>query len=416
MTDFPKLRPVEAFQAQVSGKDVVCVRDATGFVDHIIAVPVPVFYLFPFMDGNHSIRDIQAEFMRTTGEMVTSEQVAEIIASLDEHYLLDTERFAVHRENAMRDFSNETIRKATHAGLSYESEPEALKRQLDTYFENIRDRQDSRRLSSRAHITGLVVPHIDIRAGGPCYASAFKCLSSATQSPERVVILGTAHRGLENLFAATRKDFETPLGISATDQAFLDRLSEVFGDSLFSDEFAHRAEHVIEFQVTFLQHSFSSRVKIVPILCSFDHSMVDGESFPNESRRIQSFCRALKTCIEEFPGTCVIASADLSHLGPLYGDPEGLDEKGILSLEQGDNEILQSIESGSASGFAEAIRKNDNATRICGFPPIYTMLSVLGDQRGLVLDYGGTQMDEHGSVVTFASVVFSPDLKASGDV
>lgn len=411
MIEFPKLRPVQAFQAQVSGKDVICVRDATGFVDHILAVPVPVFYMFPLMDGAHSIHDIQAEFKKATGQTLSEEHLNEIVQSLDDNYLLDTERFAIYREESIRDFSMEKIRRASHAGISYEAEPDALKKQFDEYFDSLKERKERRVLSKRARIFGVVAPHIDIRAGGHCYATAFESLAMSIEPPERIVILGTAHRGLERLFAATRKDFETPLGVAETDQAFLDTLSEYFGDGLFTEEYAHRAEHVIEFQVLFLQHIFSNRVKIVPILCSFDQSMLDVSLFPEESGRVDAFCEALKKCFEEFPRTCVIASADLSHLGPLYGDSEGLDENGILSLEQRDNEVLQVLEGGNAEQFASLLAKDQNATRICGFPPIYTMLRVLNGARGLVLDYAGTQMDEHGSVVTFASVVFSPDMK-----
>ena len=53
---------------------------------------------------------------------------------------------------------------------------------------------------------------------------------------------------------ATRKDFATPLGAAETDGELLDAVAARCSLDLFADEFAHRREHSIEFQVVWLQH------------------------------------------------------------------------------------------------------------------------------------------------------------------
>ena len=67
-----------------------------------------------------------------------------------------------------------------------------------------------------------------------------------------LVIIGTAHAGLEQPFALTDKDFETPLGVVPADRAIVDRL-KVLVPEYFSEDVAHLSEHAIEFQLPFVQ-------------------------------------------------------------------------------------------------------------------------------------------------------------------
>ena len=88
------------------------------------------------------------------------------------------------------------------------------------------------------------------------------------------MVLGTGHNGLKNLFSLTRKPFSTPLGKLQVDSEFVERLTSRYPHDLFTDEFAHRTEHTIEFQVLFLQLLLGNNIPMVPILCSFAHWMV----------------------------------------------------------------------------------------------------------------------------------------------
>jgi AmmeMemoRadiSam system protein B len=238
--------------------------------------------------------------------------------------------------------------------------------------------------------------------GGVCYGHAYRLLAAGGPA-DLYVVLGTCHGPLPGAFAATRKHFQTPLGLAHTDQWFIDTLARQWGEDLFAEELAHRSEHTIEFQVVFLQHLFGPEVRIVPILCSF--SPADALADIEAGRRIRRFAEALRATSKAFGGRVVmLASADLSHVGPRYGDPWAADGTRLSLLRHHDQELLRIIAQGDAEAMARELAASGNRFRVCGFPPIYTMLKALELQGGTVLDYRHAHMDNNGSVVTFAAV------------
>ena len=71
--DLPKLRNLDMFPAEVSGQKVICLRDPLNFSDKVIFIPYPIFFIIRLFDGQHSIVDIQAEFMRRFVELLSGE-------------------------------------------------------------------------------------------------------------------------------------------------------------------------------------------------------------------------------------------------------------------------------------------------------------------------------------------------------
>ena len=69
------------------------------------------------------------------------------------------------------------------------------------------------------------------------------------------------------MFTAATVDFQTPLGIAETDREFVNELGVELGFDPAAEELLHISEHVIEFQVIFLQHLFQGKhsFKIVPV-------------------------------------------------------------------------------------------------------------------------------------------------------
>lgn len=78
----------------------------------------------------------------------------------------------------------------------------------------------------------------------------------------------------------------------------------------------------------------------------------------------------------------------------------------LKGVEQADKELLAKIESLDLQGFRRSVEKNQDCYRVCGFSPIYTLLKTIEAERGALLNYSNTQVDEHNSTVTFASMVF----------
>lgn len=400
----PRLRPVEAFAAVVSGKEVLCLRDPQHYSEAVVYLPIHTASILGMFDGQHSLLDIQEAYVRRFGTLLFREELLEVIRSLDEHLLLDSPRFADHRREVEEAFRLATTRSTLLAGKSYAAEPDALRQQLDGYF----NAEDSPRATppspSAASIAGLVVPHIDFARGGPCYAWGYRELEG-TPRVDRWVILGTVHAPIAKAFALTRKDFDIPLGRAETDQPFMDRFLALVGDGYLEDEFSHRGEHSVEFQVVFLRHRAppGSRVWIVPILCGSFDRFVEGRRSPREDGEVEAFIAALRDTMTTMGGrTVVIASADLAHVGPRFGDPLRITPGQLREVADADREMLAAVEGGDAEAFFHMVARDGDRRRICGLPPIYTMMRVLPQGRGRLLRYG--QWPDPQGTVTFASV------------
>jgi AmmeMemoRadiSam system protein B len=240
-----------------------------------------------------------------------------------------------------------------------------------------------------------------LRSGGPCFAYAYKALVEAN-AVQTCVVLGTGHEPLPHYFALCRKDFETPLGSVVVDKEFIGELSSRCRLDLFADEFAHRREHTIEFQALFLR-LLLPEVRIVPILCSFGV-----EELEQRTDDIQHAVQALKETLYHYPHpVCLLSSVDLAHIGPRYGDSFRPHGGTVREHREADHRLLEIMSNADAEAFAATLVRERNRRRICGLPPLYTMLKTLeGMVEGELLRYDHTKVDNEGSFVTFASLAF----------
>jgi len=239
------------------------------------------------------------------------------------------------------------------------------------------------------------------------------------------VVFGTAHQPMRQLFSVTRKDFATPLGQVATDQAFIDRLVAELGSSvagrqvdLFADELAHRTEHSIEFQVLWLQYLLGSErpVRIVPILVGSFFDLMLEQSLPDETPEVQSMLAALRA-VEQSTADRVfyIAGADLAHIGQRFGDEELLTSARLADLAADDRKMLAHACRGDANAFFRHVARQDDCNRICGLSPTYMLLSILAPCRGKLLRYDQAVEPDHTSCVSFASLALYGEGSRVGD-
>src|SRR5439155_24796823 len=90
----PRLRQVEAFAVQHEGRQVIALRDPAGYTGAIVLLPRGLLEIVLLFDGEHSIADIHAVVMRSRGELVSRDRIAEIADALDELRFLDSARIA----------------------------------------------------------------------------------------------------------------------------------------------------------------------------------------------------------------------------------------------------------------------------------------------------------------------------------
>ncbi|MCX8038678.1 MAG: AmmeMemoRadiSam system protein B [Candidatus Sumerlaeia bacterium] len=409
----PRARALSPIPIEIEGQQLIVLRDPLQFSPEVVVPPVVYFFLMS-LDGQNSLRDIKLFFARQFQHILTDEESAHILAELDRHFLLDTERFRAHRDEVVRAYHSETVRQPSHQGSAYPDDADVLAAQLDSFYcyPDGPGQPPSALTAGERRVRALIAPHISIHQGGPCFAWAYSRLCQSAPI-ETFVILGTGHADIPGCFAATRKTFLTPFGPVPVDLEFLDRLEQYDGSDLCREEIYHRAEHVIEFQTLFLQHALNGRdgqppYRIVPILCSFlPDAWSPEEPNPEVIESVERFCQALRrTLAETTRPVCVICSADLAHIGYRYGDPVRIGRAHIDCMERDDYAMLKIIQSGDAEGFVANLLRDGNRRHICGFPCIYTMLRAMDLTGGELLRYNYSAMDDHNSTVSYASMVF----------
>ncbi len=387
---------------------MLCLQDPQNISGKALFLSPPLYFIVSLFDGQHSILDIQAEYMRKFGEFLYTEKLQEIITQLDEALFLEGERFQEALRQREENFKKAPFREAMFAGKSYEEDPERLKVQLEGYFSGSNGPGPLGEKKGMSGLKGVVAPHIDFQRGGFCYAFAHREVWERNSS-HCFVIFGTAHTPMKNPFCLTRKDFITPLGTLNVDKELVDAIQSRCPNDLFKDEGVHRSEHSVEFQCVFLRHLYPEPIplKIVPILSGSFHEAIEQRISPMELEPIRQFIDALKEAVSSLGReVCYIASADLSHMGLQFGDREGVSEYGLRVLSQEDQEMLEYAEKMDGEGFFSLISRERDRRRICGFPAIYSMLKVMEAKEGKLLKYGQAFTPETQSVVTFASLAF----------
>lgn len=403
MDDYPKLRyGLEATPVEHEGRKMILINDRLGFSDTPLIMSQVAAGILALMTGESSLRDIQAHFMRSTGQMLYTEDLQEIVRKLDESLFLDNERFRETAGAHVARFHEEPVRPMQFAGKAYPAEESALRNTLDYFFtseaggpglpfQTITDRR----------VLGIVVPHIDIKAGGPCFASAYKALSESL-APDTWVILGTGHEPVENHFALTMKHFETPFGVVQCNLEVAEMLARLAPRNIRASEYNHLQEHSVEFQAVFLAR-LQPGARIVPLLCSF--SLEDAES---DRQYIDEMARLMSDLPLTTQGSIgFMASVDFAHVGPRYGDRFQPSAFTIQEHLDADARLLELLARCDSDAFMQVLLRERNRRRICGMGPLYVLSRILeGKARGEVLQHTHARVDHQSSFVSFASMVF----------
>jgi MEMO1 family protein len=408
LIDKPKIRPVEAFPVQQEGQSYIVLRDPTGVAPEPIMIGMGAYFLVTLFDGTNTLLDLQAAFTRRFGDILSSEQLSQLIDGLDHAFFLYSPAYEERMRQMREQFALNPQRPAALAGLAYESDPVRLRQEIAAFFQ--RPGAPGEIPSPRndgAPLSGLISPHIDPRRGGAAYAHAYGELLTR-QRPELIVVLGTSHYGSgPELFTCTHKDYLTPFGAVATDAEFVDRLSARYdaGD-LFAAELLHRNEHSIEFQALFLAWALGTAgYKIIPILVGSFHQMVQSGETPARDDRVASFIEALRAELaHEERRVLILSGVDFAHVGRKFGDNFAADERIAQWVKSEDLALIENIKRGDPDGFFNDILKDRDARKICGLSPMYTQLELLRNHPGRLLLHDIAMEPQTESAVSFASL------------
>lgn len=407
------MRPIEAVVFEEAGDKRVLLQDPEQIAPSSLVLTMEAFALLQvmaeFLDGNHSVEDI-AEYIAEnveSGEGLPNEVLEQVIDRLEEGYFLDSKRFWEFRKSEEEAFRVADVRAHVHAGQAYPAQPKALTNQLESYFN---DPPAGAEHYEGTRVSGLVLPHLDLRHAGSSCAVAWSAVRD--NPPDRIVILGVNHNGPPVPYIFTHKNFSSPMGTLETDRSFVDAVAESVGRDLCEGEIAHRQEHSIEFAALFVQHVFpDAEIPIVPVLCSSLLGLMLEDKDPGESPDHAPTLDAIRDTLNSASGhTLVVSSVDLSHVGPKFGDPEPVDMGILMEVEQRDRELLDCLGSGDRTGLLEHVAEDNNARNICGLPAMFAQLWILGEkQAGHLVHYGQWLEEPTRSAVTYTAMVLSEE-------
>ncbi len=399
----PQLRrDLEFHPVHLQGQQLILIRDHLGLVQEGKAVEVPLYQLMVLLDGRTSVRDLQMVLMRQRGGMlVSSDEVRSVLAHLDDSFLLESEKFKRARDRVVESFLSMKVRPSSHSGRAYPADSRELKRKLDEILA-----LQPEAPKPEGTLLALVAPHIDLSVGGRVYSRAYQILRDL--SPKRVVILGTGHQMAQDVFAVSGKDFETPLGVTECDRLWVEKLTAAGGEVMASNDFAHRSEHSIEFQVLFLQHLLlRNSFRIVPMLCGNLQTNLSEYSRGAYMEKAGRFLEALKGMLEDHENeTLLVAGVDLSHIGPKFGHEMPARNMAAQS-EAHDRTLLNALTALDADSFWKESGRVKDQFNVCGFAALACLLEVLPPCKGHVLGYEMWHEEATRSAVSYAAVVFA---------
>jgi AmmeMemoRadiSam system protein B len=362
--------------------------------------------LLAFCDGNQTTKGMAQAFHAHYGFPIGVEMVEQLVAALDEAYLLDNERSAEALHEVREQFRSAPFRTPSVAGGSYPADPEMLHATLERYRTLAANGDAPLTPLTPTPTFGLLSPHIDYPRGGVVYAQVWERAALAVQQADLVIIFGTDHSGSDP-FTLTRQNYATPYGVLPTATTIVDQLAAVIGEeAAIAGELRHRAEHSLELVAVWLHHLRDRRpVEIVPILCGGFHRFYANGGHPDRDEQIETVLATLrKACAGR--NVVVVASGDLAHVGVAFGQ-EPLDDGTLAVVHAADQVLMQHMAAGDAASFYRAIHAINDQHNVCGVAPIYLTLRMLGAVEGIPTGYATCPADpDDTSVVTVGGVIW----------
>ena len=420
----PHARPVQLMPVQKEGKQFVALRDPSMLIQQTMVVQPQALQVIQLFEGELSSAEIAdrivgAETPERASVVAEAQKQIEMLAGqMDQFGLLWGPTFEgyekqmaekLHEAGTFPIQASGTLVQLAHQAQGAGSKPpedvEELKiwgrklavGMLETWLEAAEDPE------FEAPVIGLVVPHLDYVRGGEVYASGYRAWVNA-KKPDRIVILGTNHFGMGDGAVMTRLDFETPLGRVPADKAVIKGMEKRLGERIFKDELDLLPEHSAELHLPFIQHLFGDVPVVVGLVPDPLIPMIaeDGKRVSSEE-----FTSALREVLAEVGGlTYFVSSADLSHVGPQFGEPKPVDDARRMEVERHDREHLAKYLENDPKGFLEAMEWCKNQTRWCSIGNMSVIASIASAENVELIDYRQASDERGAHLVSVASIAF----------
>jgi MEMO1 family protein len=412
---------VRCFPAQANEQVMLGMADARQISDRMVVAPMAAQHLLPLMNGERTV----AEIVAATGRGLTEQIMQNFVAQLDDAGLLFGPKFDAMLAKMQADFDSSAVlppaataafadvlvvQKFGEEATEEQKSEHGARLLAETFDDWIKQAMESEENPSLDELPrGIIAPHIDYPRGWLNYASVWGRLR-VVDRPDRVVVLGTNHFGMSTGIAGCDKGFQTPFGVCPIDEQLMSavtvRLGEDLARRLLEHRYDHEREHSIELQVAWIQHILGTDAdgNYAPVFAALVHdpTVNSGESYDGTGVGLNVFVEALRGALEEVGGrTLVVSSADLSHVGPAFGDQQALagdDEAAeqarnrVLSHDQ---EMLQYVSQGKIDELMVAMSWQQNPTRWCSIGNIVAAMKLVQPREVKILRYMAA-MDQQG--------------------
>ncbi len=388
----PHLRTIQPLGVKAQdGKQLVALRDPSMLSQQTMVVPPQVLPVLQHFRGDRPLDQIAAATNAPLNNLI------ELAQGLDKVGLLWGPT-CEQMEAALLDKIRTHQAFPAIASNALGNQADAVRQAIDGFFAQAEDPE----LESTPN--AIVAPHLDYQRGWPNYAGAYYALRG-TPAPDRVVILGTNHYGTTDGAVLTEFGFESPLGRCPSDAAVVSNVVDALGKKIVLDQLDHYAEHSIQLQLPWIQHIWGNLPVIAALLPDPLQPMIANDGGRADGMQ---FVAALRTALDSAGGkTFFIASSDLSHVGPQFGEPRQVDEQRRFDVEKHDREMLGKFLTGDAEEFLSAMKWNKNPTRWCSVGNMAATLALVQPESVELIDYRQA-FDEQGmGMVTSAAIALS---------
>lgn len=345
----PEIRSFQRMQVEREGQVFVGLRDPSMIAQQMIVLPPQILQVVEHFNGRHSLEEISQQIG------IPMEPLTDLTRKLDEIGMLWGPTFRQLEDSLRKRYFDDGFFPGAISRMWGEDES-ACRAAIAALLDAAEDPElgDS--------VSGVIAPHLDPERGGEVYAAAYRAWVGFAP-PARVLVLGTNHFGQGDGVVMSRLGFDTPLGRAMPDAPFVEKLVSALGDRLLKDEMDHLGEHSVQLHLPWIQYLFPA----VPIVAA----LIPDPTAPmlsDDGARVShtEFAKALALVIAESLGpTFVVASSDLSHVGPGFGDPRPVDEAQQDEVERHDREMLGLFTAGDPAAFVSELQRAGNPTRWC---------------------------------------------------
>lgn len=431
----PKLRNIRGVPVPVNGPEgqkvtMLGLADAQQISTKMVVTHPAFQSVLPMMDGSRDLDQIITE----VGKGLQRPMLEQLVAQLDDAGLIFGPKFEELAQKMRSDFdANDTLPPGSTSQMAdllvsqslgeeateeqkKELGPQKLSEQMNKWIDEAL--KDSETPSLESLPAGIMAPHLDYVRGWMNYAHIYGRMR-VVDRPDRIVILGTNHFGQSTGICGCDKGYETPLGVCELDAQFLEALGASLGqeqaEKMLANRFDHENEHSIELHIPWIQHVFGkddagNYPKVFGALVH-DPTVNNGESYDGNGLGLDPFVDALKSTIEQVGGkTLIVSSADLSHVGPAFGDQQSLageDEEVVQfrsKVAHHDQEMLKLIAERKVDDLIGNMAWQQNPTRWCSIGNISAMMRTINPSQVDVLNYAATMDPQGNAFVSSASV------------